>query len=191
MRTYLLLLTCLLALIACNNQNRANKVNDTNSSGNIEAVSNEQTAPIIADTLDVDTTEAKAPESLNDIRFAGWGEKEWLDNEYIRTVRKYIDAYNNGEIEDASLDEYKDYIKGKFIIDQIQPWILGGALIHFTFCNHPEKMFYAIVYSYVNVQTREVYDYECRSIRWETAAPETTKDEMIQFLKEHPEYKMW
>lgn len=29
-------------------------------------------------------------ETLNDIRFAGWGEKEWADNEYIRAVRKTI-----------------------------------------------------------------------------------------------------
>lgn len=189
MKNLLPLLACFVALIACNNRNSANSVNETSFTENMEIVSNEQTPSIVADTIESDTT--KTSESLNDIRFSGWGEAEWLDNEYIRTVRKYIDAYNNGEIEDASLDEYKDYIKGKFIIDQIQPWMLGGALIHFTFCNHPEKMFYAIVYSYVNVQTREVYNYECRSIRWETAAPETTKDEMIQFLKEHPEYKMW
>lgn len=191
MKDLLPLLVCFVALIACNNRNCANSVNDTNSSGNIEAVYNEQTPSIVADTIESDTAEEKRGETLNDIRFAGWGEAEWLDNEYIRTVRKYIDAYNNGDIDDVSLDEYKDYIKGKFIIDQIQPWMQGGALIHFTFCNHPEKMFYAIVYSSVNVQTREVYGYECRGIRWETAAPETTKDEMIQFLKEHPEYKMW
>lgn len=191
MKDLLPLLVCFVALIACNNRNSANSVNDTNSSGNIEAVYNEQTPSIVADTIESDTAEEKRGETLNDIRFAGWGEAEWLDNEYIRTVRKYIDAYNNGDIDDVSLDEYKDYIKGKFIIDQIQPWMQGGALIHFTFCNHPEKMFYAIVYSSVNVQTREVYGYECKGIRWETAAPETTKDEMIQFLKEHPEYKMW
>lgn len=191
MKNLLPLLACFVALIACNNQNCANNVNDTNSSGNIEAVYNEQTTPIVADTLDADTTEAKAPESLNDIRFAGWGEKEWLDNEYIRTVRKYINAYNNGDIDDASLDEYKDYIKGKFIMDQIQPWIAGGALIHFTFCNHPEKMFYAIVYSSVNVQTREVYDYQCRGIRLETNESGCTKEDIKQFLKECPEHRMW
>lgn len=177
----LLLFIGLASLISCNSRNTANSNNAVEDS-TVEANSYSK-ASEVADN--------GGKESLNDIRFAGWGEAEWLDNEYIRTVRKYIDAYNNGEIEDASLDEYKDYIKGKFIMDQIQPWIAGGALIHFTFCNHPEKMFYAIVYSYVNVQTREVYDYECRSIRWETAAPETTKDEMKQFLKEHQEYKMW
>ena len=189
MRTYLLLLTCLLTLASCNFKN--NKVNETNSTENMEVVSNEQTPSIVADTIESDTTEAKAPESLNDIRFDGWGKAEWVDNEYIRTVRKYLDAYNNGEITDTVLDEYKDDIQGKFIIGDIQPWMLGGAIIYIVFYEHPEKMFYAIVYSYVNVQTREVYGYECRGIRWETASPETTKDEMIQFLKEHPEYKMW
>ena len=51
-----------------------------------------------------DTTEGIA---LNDIRFAGWTKKEWADNDYIRAVREFIDAYNNGEIEYPYLDEYK------------------------------------------------------------------------------------
>lgn len=191
MKNLLPLLACLVALIACNNRNSANRVNDTNSSGNIEAVYNEQTTPIVADTLDADTTEAKAPESLNDIRFDGWGKEQWIDNEYIRTVRRYLDAYNNGEIEDADLDEYKDCVQGKFIIGDIQPWIAGGAIIYIVFYDHPEKMFYAIVYSYVNVQTREVYDYECRGIRLETAEFGSSQDEIEQFLKDCPEHKMW
>lgn len=191
MKNLLPLLACFVALIACNNRNSANSVNDTNSSGNIEAVYNEQTTPIVADTLDADTTEAKAPESLNDIRFDGWGKAEWVDNEYIRTVRKYLDAYNNGEITDTVLDEYKDDIQGKFIIGDIQPWMLGGAIIYIVFYEHPEKMFYAIVYSYVNVQTREVYDYECRGIRLETAEFRSSKDEIEEFLKDCPEHRMW
>ena len=191
MKNLLPLLACLVALIACNNQNSANSVIDTNSSGNIEAIYNEQTTPIVADTLDADTTEAKAPESLNDIRFDGWGKEQWVDNEYIRTVRKYLDAYNNGEITDTVLDEYKDDIQGKFMIGDIQPWMLGGAIIYIVFYEHPEKMFYAIVYSYVNVQTREVYDYECRGIRLETAEFGSSQDEIEQFLKDCPEHKMW
>ena len=50
-------------------------------------------------------------EALNDIRFAGWTSKEWADNDYIRAVRKFIDAYNNGEIEYPYLDEHKEYIQ--------------------------------------------------------------------------------
>jgi hypothetical protein len=191
MKNLLPLLACFVALIACNNQNCANNVNDTNSSGNIEAVYNEQTTPIVADTLDADTTEAKAPESLNDIRFDGWGKAEWVDNEYIRTVRKYLDAYNNGEITDTVLDEYKDDIQGKFIIGDIQPWMLGGAIIHIVFYDHPEKLFYSVVYSYVDEQTREVYDYECRGIRLETAECGISQDEIEEFLKDCPEHRMW
>ena len=52
-------------------------------------------------------------------------------------------------------------------------------------------LFYAIVYSYVNVQTREVYDYECRGIRLETAEYGSSQDEIEQFLKDCPEHKMW
>ena len=33
--------------------------------------------------------------SLNDIRFDGWEDSDWLDNEYIRTLRKYLDDYSN------------------------------------------------------------------------------------------------
>lgn len=189
MRTYLLLLTYLLTLASCNFKN--NKVNETSFTENMEIVSNEQTTPIVADTLDADTTEAKAPESLNDIRFAGWGKAEWVDNEYIRTVRRYLDAYNNGEITDTVLDEYKDDIQGKFIIGDIQPWMLGGAIIYIVFYEHPEKLFYAIVYSSVNVETREVYDYECRGIRLETAEYGSSKDEIEEFLNDCPEHKMW
>lgn len=55
-----------------------------------------------ADSLNIELTAAKdtARKSLNDIRFEGWKEQDWLDNEYIRALRKYIDAYNKGEIED-------------------------------------------------------------------------------------------
>ena len=69
MKKYLLLLTCLLTLIACNNQK--NKANVTESK---EVVSNEQISPVVTDTI----TEAKAGETLNDIRFAGWGKQNGL-----------------------------------------------------------------------------------------------------------------
>ena len=191
MKNLLPLLACFVALIACNNRNSANSVNETNSTENMEVVSNEQTTPIVADTIDSDTTEEKRSESLNDIRFAGWGKAEWVDNEYIRTVRRYLDAYNNGEIEDADLDEYKDCVQGKFVIGDIQPWMLGGAIIYIVFYDHPEKLFYSVVYSYVDEQTREVYDYECRGIRLETAEFGSSQDEIEEFLKDCPEHRMW
>ena len=54
---------------------------------NNDGASTEVTAhdTVAADTAEVSDTTKK---SLNDIRFAGWTEKEWLDNEYIRTLRR-------------------------------------------------------------------------------------------------------
>ena len=177
----LLLFIGLASLISCNSRNTANSNNAVEDS-TVEANSYSE-ASEVADN--------GGKESLNDIRFAGWGKAEWVDNEYIRTVRRYLDAYNNGEIIDTELDEYKDDIQGKFIIGDIQPWMLGGAIIYIVFCDHPEKLFYSVVYSYVDEQTREVYDYECRGIRLETAEYGSSQDEIEQFLKDCPEHKMW
>lgn len=53
------------------------------------------------DTIDTRKT-------LNDIRFDGWERSDWLDNEYIRTLRKYLDDYNSGRVSNANLDPYKE-----------------------------------------------------------------------------------
>lgn len=79
--------------------------------------------------------------SLNDIRFEGWTDKEWLDNEYIRALRKHLDAYNKGEIIDIHSDEYKEDLKGKFVIANIEPYLLGGAFIQFVFIEKPQKVY--------------------------------------------------
>ena len=98
----LLIFICCATLLSCGHKNQAK---DTSLIENIVATE----AP--------DTIEENANgETLNDIRFAGWGNNEWVDNEYIRTLRNYLDEYNSGRIQDARLDEYKDYIKGKFVI---------------------------------------------------------------------------
>ena len=130
-------------------------------------------------------------EALNDIRFAGWTSKEWADNEYIRTLRKYLDAYNSGKIEDARLDEYKDYIKGKFVIADIEPYIVGGAYISIIFYDNPDKIFSAVVYSDVNIKTRKVSNYEFRSMDLTLTGYDVTQEEIHQFLEECPEHKLW
>lgn len=185
MKTTVILLLCSIILLSCGDKKSATE------SAEVSALT-ENTVSEPVDTTKNDTIDSvQKGETLNDIRFAGWGKEQWIDNEYIRTVRKYIDAYNNGEIEDATLYEYKDYIQGKFILGDIQPWMAGGALIYIIFCDNPEKMFYSIVYSHVNTQTREIYDYECRGLRLETDESGCTKEDIIQFLEECPEYKMW
>ena len=66
------------------------------------------------DTLSQTTDSIKRNKSLNDIRFDGWEDSNWLDNEYIRTLRKYLDDYNDGIVSNPALDPYKEHIKDSF-----------------------------------------------------------------------------
>lgn len=66
--------------------------------------------------------------ALNDIRFEGWTEKDWLDNEYIYTLREYLDDYNSGGIDDSTLKLYNELTKGKFVIYDITPYFFWGGI---------------------------------------------------------------
>ena len=182
----LLLIATLVTLLACTCQNTSNKRSILDSPA-IDAISysatNEDAESGVAD----DAT----GETLNDIRFAGWTKNEWADNEYIREVRRYINAYNKGEIENSALDAHKGYMQGKFIIADISPCLWGGAFIYFSFYDYPDKVFAAMVYSDVDEKTRVVSNYECRSLTYEDLDLNITQEEIRQFLKESPEQKMW
>ena len=182
----LLLIATLVTLLSCTCQNTSNKRSIVDSPA-IDAISysatNEDAGSGVAD----DAT----GETLNDIRFAGWTKKEWADNEYIREVRRYIDAYLNGDVENPDLDAHKGYMQGKFIIADISPCLWGGAFIYFSFYDYPDKVFAAMVYSDVDEKTRVVSNYECRSLTYEDLDLNITQEEIRQFLKESPEQKMW
>ena len=166
-------------LLSCGYKNQANNTSLTENN-------------IVAEATPTNTIEDNANgETLNDIRFEGWGKNEWVDNEYIRTLRNYLDEYNGGKIEDARLDEYKDYIKGKFVIANIEPYIVGGAYISIIFYDNPDKIFSAAVYSDVDIKTREVTNYEFRSMDLTRTGYDVTQEEIQQFLKECPEHKLW
>lgn len=141
------------------------------------------------DSLNIELTATKdtARKSLNDIRFEGWKEQDWVDNKYIRTLRKYIDAYNNGEIENASLNIYQT--KGKFAVYNVEPFLLGGLLISIGFLDAPETIFEAWVYS--DVEKGVVTDYKVRNIKAEKMEDPFTKEEILQIIEEHPENKLW
>ncbi len=177
----LLYCVCLVILLSCYSQNKTNRGSAAEDSA-VEANSYSE-ASEVADN--------GGKETLNDIRFAGWGKNEWADNDYIRAVRKYIDAYNSGEIKNSDLDEHKKYIQGKFAIADIQPYIAGGALIYIIFYDNPEQTFSAHVYSDVHEKTRVVSNYECRGLKNENMDLEFSQEDILQFLKECPEHRLW
>ena len=177
----LLLFVCLATFFSCNSKNR------TNSNSAVEDSAIEASSTYVASEV----ANNGGKEALNDIRFAGWGKKEWADNDYIRAVRKYIDAYNSGEIKDDYLDEQKKYIQGEFAIADIQPYIAGGALIYIIFYVNPEQTFSAHAYSDVDQKTRAVSNYECRGLKNENMNLEFSQEDIIQFLKDCPEQRLW
>ena len=130
-------------------------------------------------------------DSLNTIRFAGWGKKEWLDNEYIRTLRKYLDDYNSGKISNADLDPYREQIKGKFVVGDIRPDLFGGVFIRITFLDMPDRIFGSWVYSSVDKEKGVVESYEVHSISIEEKRTNMTKEEILQLVNEVPELKLW
>ena len=129
---------------------------------------------------------------LNDIRFADFKtSKDWLDNEYIRTLRRYLDDYTAGKVEDAELEPYKEGLKSKFVIYNTEPYIGGGLFIQVIFLDMPDKIFASSVYSFVNQDTKTVTGYECRGIHLATEESGVTKEEILQAVNETPDLKLW
>ena len=130
-------------------------------------------------------------ESLNDIRFANFKDEDWLDNEYIRTLRQYIDDFNNRKIEDEELEPHRSLLKGKFVIGNVEPFMLGGLFIQITFIENPENVFSAWVYSDVDPEKRTISNYSVHHVRLEKEKLEFTREQILQEIEIHPELKLW
>lgn len=181
----ILLLACMISLLSSNCQNTSNR-------STVDAPAIDTTSYTATDKdAEYESTENETRETLNDIRFDGWTKKEWADNEYIRAVRRYIDAYNNGDIKDSYLDAYKEYIQGKFVIGDIKPGLWGGAFMYIVFFDHPDKTFSVLVYSDVDEETRTVSNYKCYGLQLEDFDLGYSQEDILQFLKECPEHRLW
>lgn len=131
------------------------------------------------------------PVSFNEIRFGKWDDKDWWDNEYISTVRTYVDKFHAGEIEDKVLDKYKNGTKSKFVVGSVQPFWGGGLFITVIFLDLPENVFSFWVYSGIN-DNDEVDGYFVRIVVEEDYILEgNTKEELLKTIEEHPYGKLW
>ena len=155
-----------------------------------EEIGNDST--LVDDSLLADTAEyIGGGKGLNDIRFADFDENDWLDNEYIRCLRRYLDDYNSGKIENEDLDPHKEKIKGKFVIGWAGPSLVGGMFIQFIFVDYPDDIFLAWVYSFVDEEAETVCGYEVRSLQLSDEKSGFTKEEIFENMKAHPEFKLW
>lgn len=129
--------------------------------------------------------------SLNDIRFANFTDKDWVDNEYIQTLRVYIDSFVSGKVKNEELEPYKNDVKGKFVIANAEPFLMGGLFIQIVFIDKPEKIFTSWVYSDVDEDAEKVVGYSVRRICLDERKNELSREQIFQVMKEHPELKLW
>lgn len=157
----------------------------------------DSTKQLGVDSLDTEddsllfTEEEGEDESFNEIRFANFKDEDWLDNDYIRTLRKYIDDFNNRKIKDEDLEPHRNLLKGKFVIGNIEPFMLGGMFIQITFIDDPENVFSAWVYSDVDAEKKKVTGYAVKHVRLEEEKIEFTREQILQEMEIHPELKLW
>ena len=139
----------------------------------------------VADSFYTDTI------SLNDIRFSGWTEEDWWDNDYIKALRAYLDEFQAGRIEDEELAPYKDKINCQFVVGYIGQFLGGGAFIDIIFLDLPNRVFSSWVYSYVDGETNVITGYEVRSVTIQEELIEISKEEILNDVKEDPNLKLW
>ncbi len=130
-------------------------------------------------------------ESLNDIRFDGWEDSDWYNNDYFRAIRAHIDDFNAGRIEDSTLSEYKSKIQGKFTILTINPYLMGGVFAVMVFIDYPDMSFTTAVRSDVDIKSRIVSNYRVGSFRAEALDLGLTKEKILEIVAEHPENLLW
>lgn len=133
-----------------------------------------------------------ANDGLNGIRFEEWSDKEWLNNNYIRSVRLYIDAYNLGLVKDKGLDKHKTALKGKFCICSIEPFMGGGAWMHIAFVDDTSFSLRFWVYSFVNESDPAAIEgYDVRGSDLVDEPLGITLKEIKEILKQNPYNQLW
>lgn len=169
-----------LIFISCGHLNRNQQVGETTTSS--------------TDTLEVDytvSTDSDQTTSLNEIRFNGWSDEDWYDNDYLRELRSYFNMVYSGQLSDENLKPYISLLKSKFTIYKVEPFLLGGLFAQIIFIDNPTQVFEAHIYSYVNESDGTIESYEVRGVRPSDVESHFSKDRILELLEEHPEIKIY
>lgn len=115
---------------------------------------------------------------LNDLRFYGWTDDDWCNNNYIRTIRIFMDAYAAGEVGEEflknvqmeELDKDKcdlcaSVMNSKFVIVEMDFPMLGGIMYYIVPLDNPKLVISAWVYSFVVEDTITGYDLRLFEVR--------------------------
>lgn len=156
-----------------------------------DKTSTEQAAPDTSANAGGEMNGGDEDQSLNDIRFANFKDADWLDNEYIRQLRAYINNFNAGKIEDEELEAYKDKVHGQFAIYNVEPFLLGGLFIQFVFVDNPQDIFSSWVYSDVDEETKAVTGYSVHAVKMEDMKSGFSKEDILKIVNEDENMKLW
>ena len=63
--------------------------------------------------------------------------------------------------------------------------------MYIVFFDHPDKMFSVLVYSDVDEEKRTVSNYQCMGLKLEDTNANFTQEEIMQFLKQYPDHRLW
>ena len=116
--------------------------------------------------------------SLNDLRFYGWSGDDWYNNNYIRTIRIFMDAYAAGEIGEDFLknvqmeeldkdkrDMYASIMNSKFVVAEMDLPMLGGIMYYLIPLDNTKLVISAWVYSFVVEDCITGYDVRLFEVR--------------------------
>lgn len=191
MKNYLLPIFALL-IAGCGSQSSKQKIATQPTETTTESIEEPNTQEREQVILQDSTSGSAEMESLNDIRFGNWTDEDWLDNDYFRALRKYIDAFLQGKVENKDLASYQSILKSKFVIYYVDPSIGGGLSVTILFLDNPHIIFDAWIYSDVDVTTRKVVSYHIYGFKArEDEYSSITKEDLLTIIKEHPEHKLW
>jgi hypothetical protein len=175
----------------------ASKHSEKGSSKQMKSIDQDS---LIVDTLMVDTAyeDEESQEtfrSLNDIRFENFKGKDWVDNDYVRALRRFVNDYRRGKVvADTTRFEWidKKELRGKFVILWVEPFLGGGLFLQIAFVDHPMDVYSAWVYSYVDEGREVITGYECRLFKKEEEkSGYKTKKQLLDKMKTIPEIKLW
>ena len=198
---YTLLLIISLLLYGCGSRNKPSTETE-------QIAEPAEPIAIVQDTTDTEVVEPEtltiieptannstSGKSSNDIRFGGWTEKDWHDNDYIRHLRKCFDDYReNGVIPDiADLQDYKSLLANQFFMYEAQPFLLGGMYLTIGFINDPHTLYDAVIYSHIEdvagIQT--VTGFTLTGFFKSESTSSLTKEEILEIIQENPDVKLW
>lgn len=163
------------------------------------APSVEAEQPADSPTDNLSDSDQQDDRSLNEIRFQGWTDSDFFDNDYLRAFRQYIDAWLGGkqlsesEMDPTDLEPYRQRLRGKFVVGDVEEFMMGGLLYTLIPVDDPDLALIAWIYSDVDDDNNHVGGYTVYHIAVEEGSG-LTKEAIQQFLTEfagQPMAKLW